>query len=107
MTVYVIAQVKFIKEEYYRRYQSRFAEVFKPFEGRLLVADEKPKVLDGEFTRDKVVVMEFPDEGEAMRFLDSPAGLSGDFQGPHLRRGDVVAAGQRASVADVRNPACR
>ena len=73
MTVYVIAQVKFIKEEYYRRYQSRFAEVFKPFEGRLLVADEKPKVLDGEFTRDKVVVMEFPDEGEAMRFLDSPA----------------------------------
>jgi uncharacterized protein (DUF1330 family) len=73
MTVYVIAQVKFIKEEYYRRYQSRFAEVFKPFEGRLLVADEKPKVLDGEFTRDKVVMMEFPDEGEAMRFLDSPA----------------------------------
>jgi uncharacterized protein (DUF1330 family) len=73
MTVYVIAQVKFIKEEYYRRYQSRFAEVFKPFKGRLLVADEKPKVLDGEFTRDKVVVMEFPDEGEAMRFLDSPA----------------------------------
>jgi uncharacterized protein (DUF1330 family) len=73
MTVYVIAQVKFIKEEYYRRYQSRFAEVFKPFKGRLLVADEKPKVLDGEFTRDKVVVMEFPDEGEATRFLDSPA----------------------------------
>jgi uncharacterized protein (DUF1330 family) len=31
MTVYVIAQVKFIKEEYYRRYQSRFAEVFKSF----------------------------------------------------------------------------
>jgi len=73
MTVYVIAQVKFTREEYYRRYQSRFAEVFKPFKGRLLVADEKPKVLDGEFTRDKVVVMEFPDEGEAMRFLDSPA----------------------------------
>jgi uncharacterized protein (DUF1330 family) len=73
MTVYVIAQVKFIKEEYYRRYQARFAEVFKPFKGRLLAADEKPKVLDGEFTRDKVVVMEFPDEGEAMRFLDSPA----------------------------------
>jgi uncharacterized protein (DUF1330 family) len=73
MTVYVIAQVKFIKEEYYRRYQARFAEVFRHFKGRLLAADEKPKVLDGEFTRDKVVVMEFPDEGEAMRFLDSPA----------------------------------
>ena len=73
MTVYVIAQVKFIKEEYYRRYQARFADVFKPFKGRLLAADENPKVLDGEWTRDKVVMMEFPDEPEAMRFLDSPA----------------------------------
>ena len=72
MTVYVIAQVKFTREEYYRRYQARFAEAFRPFRGRLLVADEKPKVLDGEWTRDKVVVMEFPNEGEAMRFLDSP-----------------------------------
>ncbi|MFH1344476.1 MAG: DUF1330 domain-containing protein [Pseudomonadota bacterium] len=73
MTVYVIAQVKFTREEYYRRYQARFADVFKPFAGRLLVADERPKVLDGEWTRDKVVVMEFSDEPEAMRFLDSPA----------------------------------
>jgi uncharacterized protein (DUF1330 family) len=67
----VIAQVKFIREEYYRRYQARFAEAFRPFKGRLLVADEKPKVLDGEWIGDKVV-MEFPDESEAMRFLDSP-----------------------------------
>ena len=73
MTVYVIAQVKFTREENYRRYQAGFADVFKLFKGRLLVADERPKVLDGEWTRDKVVVMEFPDEGEAMRFLDSPA----------------------------------
>jgi len=73
MTVYVIAQVKFIDEERYRRYQSRFSGVFRLFKGRLLVADERPKVLDGEWTRDKVVVMEFPDEAEAMRFLDSPA----------------------------------
>jgi len=73
VTVYVVAQVKFTKEELYRRYQSRFADVFKAFKGRLLAADEKPKVLDGEWTRDKVVVMQFPDEPEAMRFLNSPA----------------------------------
>jgi uncharacterized protein (DUF1330 family) len=73
MTVYVIAQVKFTREECYRRYQSRFAAVFRAFNGRLLAADEKPKVLDGEWTRDKVVIMEFPDEAEAMRFLESPS----------------------------------
>ncbi|MFZ5734144.1 MAG: DUF1330 domain-containing protein [Pseudomonadota bacterium] len=73
MTVYVIASVTFTKEELYRRYQSRFADVFKQFKGKLLVADEKPTVLDGAFTHNKVVVMEFPDEAEAERFLTSPA----------------------------------
>lgn len=48
-------------------------DVFKQFRGRLLVADETPKVLDGAFAYDKVVVMQFPDEAEAERFLYSPA----------------------------------
>lgn len=73
MTVYVIANVKFTKEDLYRRYQSGFADVFKQFKGKLLVADEKPTVLDGNFAHNKVVVMEFPDEAEAERFLTSSA----------------------------------
>ena len=73
MTVYVIAQIKFTKEELYRRYQARFFDVFKQFNGRLLVADEKPLVLDGAWPHDKVVVMEFPDQAEAERFIYSPA----------------------------------
>ncbi len=73
MTVYVIAQVKFTKEELYRRYQARFFDVFRQFKGRLLVADEAPRVLDGEWSHDKVVVMEFPDQAEAERFIHSPA----------------------------------
>jgi uncharacterized protein (DUF1330 family) len=73
MTVYVIANVKFTKEELYRRYQARFFDVFRQFKGRLLVADEAPKVLDGAFPHDKVVVMQFPDQAEAERFLYSPA----------------------------------
>ena len=48
MTVYVIAQVKFTREELYRRYQARFADVFRQFKGRMLVADEAPLVLDGQ-----------------------------------------------------------
>jgi uncharacterized protein (DUF1330 family) len=72
MTVYVIANVKFTKEEVYRRYQARFFDVFKQFKGRLLVADEAPRVLDGAFSHDKVVVMRFPDQAEAERFLYSP-----------------------------------
>jgi uncharacterized protein (DUF1330 family) len=48
MTVYVIAQLKFTREELYRRYQSRFFDVFKQFNGHLLVADETPVVLEGD-----------------------------------------------------------
>jgi uncharacterized protein (DUF1330 family) len=73
MAIYVIAQIKFTKEELYRRYQARFFDVFKQFKGRLLVADEKPVVLDGAWPHDKVVVMEFPDQAEAERFIYSPA----------------------------------
>lgn len=73
MTIYVIAQLKFTKEELYRRYQARFFDVFKQFKGRLLVADEKPLLLDGAWPHDKVVLMEFPDQAEAQRFLQSPA----------------------------------
>ena len=73
MSVYVIAQLKFTKEELYRRYQARFLDVFKGFKGKLLVADEKPATLEGEWPYDKIVVMEFPDSAEAERFINSPA----------------------------------
>lgn len=72
MTVYVIAQLKFTHEASYRKYQARFFDVFKDSGGRLLAADEKPVVLDGEWTRDKVVMMSFADEQQAQAFLNSP-----------------------------------
>ncbi len=72
MSVYVIAQLKFKQREFYSRYQSRFLAVFKNFNGKLLIADEQPTVLEGEWPRDKVVMMEFPDEAAARHFLHSP-----------------------------------
>lgn len=73
MAVYVIAQLKFTDRERYGRYQARFGEVFHQFEGRLLAADEAPQVLEGEWARDKVVMMAFPDADAARAFLDSDA----------------------------------
>jgi uncharacterized protein (DUF1330 family) len=72
MSVYIIAQLKFTRRELYDRYQARFFEVFRKFKGRLLVADEQPMVLEGSFERDKVVVLEFPDQEAAMEFHNSP-----------------------------------
>ena len=62
MSCYVLAQLKFRDVAAYRRYQAQFFEVMRPFKGRLLVADEAPRVLEGSWSRDKVVLIWFPDE---------------------------------------------
>lgn len=72
MSVYIIAQLKFTERARYDRYQSRFMGVFTKFKGRLLVADEQPVVLEGDWPRDKVVIMEFPDAEAAREFQESP-----------------------------------
>lgn len=75
MSAYVIASLTFTDKERYRRYQARFGDVLRAFDGELLVADEKPEVLEGD-RPDKVVVIRFRDEAEARRFLTSDAYIS-------------------------------
>ena len=72
LTVYVIVQLEMTDRAAYDRYQARFFDVFKKFQGRLLSADEKPVVLEGTWDRDKVVLMSFPDEAAFRAWSDSP-----------------------------------
>jgi uncharacterized protein (DUF1330 family) len=72
MPVYTIAQLKFTNIDAYRRYQKAFPAVFAKFNAKVLVADESPRVIEGEWPRDKVVILAFPDEAEAARFGTSP-----------------------------------
>lgn len=72
MTVYAIAQLKFTDRAVYDRYQARFMEVFARHTGTLLAADESPKVAEGQWDREKVVLMSFPDEAEFHAFVQSP-----------------------------------
>ncbi len=72
MTVYVIAQLKMTDRAAYDRYQARFFEVFRKFNGRLLSADESPVIVEGEWDRDKLVLMSFADEAAFRAWSDSP-----------------------------------
>lgn len=72
MTVYLIAELKFTDRAAYDRYQTRFFSVFKRFNGRLLAADESPRVLEGASACEKFVMMSFPDDAEANRFATDP-----------------------------------
>lgn len=73
MTVYCIAQMRFTDRAAYDRYQARFMDVFRRFNGRLLVADAAPRVVEGQWDREKVVLMSFPDEAAYTAFADSDA----------------------------------
>lgn len=72
MTVYAVAQLRFTDRTAYDRYQAAFMEVFAEYSGTLLAADDSPRVIEGEWTGDKVVLMSFPDEAEFLRWADSP-----------------------------------
>jgi uncharacterized protein (DUF1330 family) len=71
MTVYAIAQLRFTDQAAYDRYQQRFMAVFGEFRGTLLAADERPQVIEGDWDREKVVLMSFPDEAEFRRWSES------------------------------------
>jgi len=72
MTVYAIAQLKMTDRATYDRYQARFFDVFRKFNGRLLAADEQPRVLEGAWPYDKLVMMSFADEAAFFAFSNSP-----------------------------------
>ena len=72
MTVFVIVQLKMTDRAAYDRYQARFFDVFRKFNGRLLSADENPAVLEGNWERDKLVLMSFPDESAFRAWASSP-----------------------------------
>lgn len=67
MAVYALAQLRIHDRERYNRYMNnfvtRFADVFGKFGGKMLAADDAPRVLEGEWwDRNKIVLMEFPDQ---------------------------------------------
>lgn len=72
MTVYAIAQLRFTDRPAYDRYQARFMDVFRRHSGTLLAADESPTVVEGEWDREKLVLMSFPDEAAFREWADSP-----------------------------------
>jgi uncharacterized protein (DUF1330 family) len=72
MNVYVIVQLKMIDRAAYDRYQARFFAVFRNFSGRLLSADEHPAVLEGQWDRDKLVLMSLPNTAAYRAWADSP-----------------------------------
>jgi len=72
MGVYVIAQISITDRAAYNKYQARFMDVFNQFDGQLLAADEAPHVIEGDWNREKVILMKFPDKDSFEKWAYSP-----------------------------------
>lgn len=60
--VYALAQLTIFDRARYLEYASKFMEVLARFGGKLLVADEAPVVVEGEWEHEKVVLLAFDDD---------------------------------------------
>nr|WP_225951843.1 DUF1330 domain-containing protein [Mycobacterium sp. OAS707] len=67
-----MAALKFTDRDAYDRYQAAFMEVFLRYSGTLLAADEAPQVIEGDWDREKVVLMSFPHEEAFREWAESP-----------------------------------
>ena len=72
MTVYALAQLKITDRRVYERYRNGFMRTLKPFGGRLLAADERPELVEGEWDGDKVVLIAFDCEAMFRAWMHSP-----------------------------------
>jgi uncharacterized protein (DUF1330 family) len=54
------------------RYAAAFMPVLDKHGGRLVAADERPEVIEGEWRGDKMVVLAFPDRGAFTPWPTSP-----------------------------------
>lgn len=72
MSVYIIAQVQIHDQEEYGKYIEGFRALFGAYKGEMLVVDEAPQVLEGEWPYTRTGVIRFEDEAEAKRWYNSP-----------------------------------
>ncbi len=73
MSAYVIAQLSIHDRARYDRYAAAFMPTLQPFGGRLLAADNGPEVLEGDWPREKLVLIAFPDAATAKAWAASDA----------------------------------
>jgi uncharacterized protein (DUF1330 family) len=64
MSYYFIANIRIHNAEEYRKYIDKAAEVFNKFNGKYLVVDDNPEILEGTWDYTRTVLIEFRSKAE-------------------------------------------
>ena len=73
MAAYVIVEVEVEDPEAYERYKSLVPATLESYGGRFLVRGGAIETLEGGWSPERVVVLEFPDRERARAWWESPA----------------------------------
>ena len=72
MSAYVIATIVIDDPKEYKNYIRGFRALFGNYKGKVLVVEEAPHVLEGDWPYTRTAVIRFEDEAEALRWYHSP-----------------------------------
>ncbi len=72
MTVYGVATFTITDRTSYERYAAAFMPILSKHNGRLLVAEDQPEVVEGRWESNRIVVLSFDDKDSFERWYNSP-----------------------------------
>jgi uncharacterized protein (DUF1330 family) len=72
MSWYIVGRIAIHDPERYARYAGAFMPVLKQYGGRLLVSEENPEVMEGDWDGRKLVVLSFASREAALAWASSP-----------------------------------
>jgi uncharacterized protein (DUF1330 family) len=72
MSVYVIAQGKIEDRGLLDQYETKVGSTIKSHQGRVVVFDEEPEVIEGPIEHRRTVILEFPSMTAFHAWYDSP-----------------------------------
>lgn len=85
MVAYIIADINVTNNEQYKSYQEKVPETVKKYGGRFIVRGGNPKVIEGDWDTQRLVVIEFDNPDLAKAWYES-----NDYQ-------SIIAVRHRAS----------
>jgi uncharacterized protein (DUF1330 family) len=71
MSCYFVAQIDIHDPQEYKLYEDGFDQIFSNYDGQVVVVDDQPSVLEGSWSRTRIVIIRFRTEDEARRWYGS------------------------------------
>ena len=71
MSFYFVANINIEDQLEYEKYVNEVDKVFSKFNGKYLVVDDKPKILEGNWDYSRVVIIEFETETDFNNWYNS------------------------------------